>query len=200
MARLCGGGRGLGGLARAWRGGRGPGGRGQALQSWRKAQAGTPACRPQRWTEERPPAPGDRCRKDRNQENEHSNQQASFLIKNMGSDAAGTRHFSPVGWAKIKGLIKAAVGRGERKRAPSCVDSATVFTSTMNEETLGPRSSRPRNGGSELVHHFPPSINCRVVYDGEKLETTQMTSKARSIHTGEFCEAISEPELGVGRI
>lgn len=55
MARLCGGGRGLGGLGRAWRGGRGPGGRGQALQSPRKAQAGTPACRPQRWTEERPP-------------------------------------------------------------------------------------------------------------------------------------------------
>lgn len=146
------------------------GGRGQALQSRRKAQAGTPACRPQRWTEERPPAPGDRCRKDRNQENEHSNQHASFLIKNMGSDAAGTRHFSPVGWAKIKGLIKAAVSRGERKRAPSCVDSAIVFTSTMNEETLGPRSSRPRNGGSELVHHFPPSINCRIVYMGKSLK------------------------------
>lgn len=114
--------------------------------------------------------PGDRCRKDRNQENEHSNQHASFLIKNMGSDAAGTRHFSPVGWAKIKGLIKAAVGRGERKRAPSCVDPAIVFTSTMNEETLGPRSSRPRNGGSELAHHFPPSINCRIVYMGKSLK------------------------------
>lgn len=65
----------------------------------------------------RDPPPGDRCRKDRNQENEHSNQHASFLIKNMGSDAAGTRHFSPVGWAKIKGLIKAAVGRQGREEA-----------------------------------------------------------------------------------
>lgn len=36
------GGRGLGGLVRVWRGGRGPGGRGQALQSRRKAQAGHP--------------------------------------------------------------------------------------------------------------------------------------------------------------